>query len=281
MVISRITDRTYAETDGANAGNLGAVVLDDEIVFIDSGMYHQITSRMRERLVSEQNLPATRVLITHHHSDHTWGVQGLRQVSMISSHDMRTVYERAIRESWGREDLKKWAESEKTSRPLLPEAIEALNFRLPDITFDRILRVGANQEITVRNVGGHTPGSSVVVVEPEHVLFSGDLIFNGQFPYAGDPGADPDKWISALEEVRSAGFRTIIPGHGAVCDNHAVDEHIVFLTALRDAVKSALARGIRQEDFVKKGLMPKYYEDPAGYRIKTTLERWFTYYSLR
>ena len=278
MVLRRVADRVYAETDGSNAGNLGAIVLEDEVVFVDSGMYHQVTRKARDELVATENLPVRRLLITHYHSDHTWGAQGLGQVTMICSHETKRVYQEAIRSSWSRKQITEWAASERDTRPLLLAAVPTLAYRLPDITFEGTLRLGAGSEISFKEVGGHTAGSCTVVLGPDDVIFTGDLIFNGQFPYAGDSTADPDRWISALEEIQHHDYDLIIPGHGEICTSDTVREVMQFLQALRENVRTAVEDELTPEDFISRNLMPDYHKDPAGHRTKTTLERWFQYY---
>jgi len=63
----------------------------------------------------------------------------------------------------------KRAEESKETRPNLWKASRTLSIMLPDLVFDESLRIGANQEITMQHVGGHTLGSSIFVIEPEHV----------------------------------------------------------------------------------------------------------------
>ncbi len=278
MVLRRVADRVYAETDGSNAGNLGAIVLEDEVVFVDSGMYHQVTRKARDELVATENLPVQRLLVTHYHSDHTWGAQGLGQVSMICSHETKRVYQEAITNSWSRKQVTEWAESERDTRPLLLVAVQSLVHRQPDITFEGTLRLGFGSEISFKEVGGHTAGSCTVVLEPDNVIFTGDLIFNGQFPYAGDSTANPDHWIAALEEIQHHNYDIVIPGHGEVCTSDAVRKSVQFLRTLRENVRNAVEDDLTPDDFINRGLIPDYHKDPGGHRTKTTLERWFEYY---
>jgi hypothetical protein len=35
MALEKVTDRVYADVTGANGGNFGAILLDDEIIMVD------------------------------------------------------------------------------------------------------------------------------------------------------------------------------------------------------------------------------------------------------
>ena len=63
-------------------------------------------------------------------------------------------------------------------------------------------------------MGGHTDCSSIVTVRGSGVVFFGDLLFVGRFPFAGDETADPDAWIAALEYIIALKPDSTVPGHG-------------------------------------------------------------------
>ena len=133
-------------------------------------------------------------------------------------------------------------------------------------------------DLQIVHRGGHTTGSSTISVEPEHILFIGDLIFSGAFPYAADPSCNPDEWISVLETIVLEDYEVIIPGHGPLCDNKELENHIAFLSSLRDAVKDAIDNDIPKEEFIEKGLLPHYYEEGHQHRGPITVEHFYNFY---
>jgi len=50
------------------------------------------------------------------------------------------------------------------------------------------------------------------------VLFAGDLLFAGKFPYAADDTCDPEAWIATLKTWLGMDILHVIPGHGPVTD---------------------------------------------------------------
>ena len=127
-------------------------------------------------------------------------------------------------------------------------------------------------------LGGHTSGSSIVISHPHNTVFVGDLIFNEQFPYAGDPTCDPDRWILALEEIHSYEYDIIVPGHGPVCGQKELAGYIEALSDLRDLIKEALKTGLSVESFIKREMVPESIA--AGFERfgEVSLKHWFSFY---
>ncbi|MFW9907129.1 MAG: MBL fold metallo-hydrolase [Candidatus Thorarchaeota archaeon] len=279
MCLQHITGNIYADVSGKYGGNFGAVVLQDQVVMIDSGMIHTHTAKVRDWIDSQFLLPVTKLLYTHSHSDHVFGAQGLGELTRIGSKAMSDICIRNLDDQWKSETILSNAESRKEERPELWAAVQNLTLKLPDLVFEKRITIGAFEELTLQHIGGHTAGSSVVISKDEHAIFIGDLIFNGVFPYAGDPTCNPDVWISALEEIGASNFDYIIPGHGPLCDNEALQSHIEFFQKLRESVKDAINAGISADEYLNRNMMPEYYEEGLSHRGPITIHRFFDFYS--
>jgi cyclase len=276
MVLERVSNRVYADVTGENGGNFGAIVLDDEINMVDSGMMHLKSAAAKDFLTSKFGLPITKILLTHHHSDHVFGAQAFEPMSFISSSKTRAICVDALDSNWSDEELKAWAEESKETRPELWESFQSLRVIIPDVVFDEELRFG--DDVIFRHIGGHTAGSSIVIVEPEHILFIGDLLFNKSFPYAGDSSCNPDRWISGLEEIVANEYELIIPGHGPLCGSEGITEEIEFLKKFRDLIKEALDEGLTFEQFIDENRTPDYYLEGAEHRVRVSVQHWFSFY---
>jgi len=277
-MIRRVAGRTYADTDGKNGGNFGAVVLDEEVVVIDAGIAHTITKTARDWLSEQFGQPIKKVIFTHSHDDHVFGAQAFESASMIGSMRMGESCKEALKHEWTSSQIRKHADQAKDERPEYWASVQDLQIRTPDILFRDELIIGKFEDITVRLVGGHTADSSIVIVEPEHICFSGDLLFCRSFPYAGDPTCNPDSWIRNLEVLRDARYKHIIPGHGPVCEDEEVVRHVDFLRSLKASVKKALKQGVSVDRFLELGMMPKYYPEAADRRAEGALVQWYKFY---
>jgi glyoxylase-like metal-dependent hydrolase (beta-lactamase superfamily II) len=278
MTLRKIIDRIYVSDDGFNGGNHGAIVLDDEVVMIDSGMIHPKSAETKKFLESETNLPIKKVVFTHSHGDHVLGAQGFEPVKLISSRPTYERCEKNLQDDWKHENLLKRYGEVKDERPELWDAVQTLKIRIPDITFEDSITLGNNDEITVKLLGGHTSGSSIVSYNHANVVFIGDLIFNGQFPYGGDPSCDPDRWILALEEVHAANYKIIVPGHGSVCGQKDLAEYVEALSDLRENVKNALHTGLSVDSFIQREMIPESITTGFERFGRVTLDHWFSFY---
>lgn len=274
----QVAGRIYADTDGKNGGNFGAVVLDDEIVIVDTGIAHTITEIARDSLLREFGLPIHKVVFTHSHSDHVFGAQSFEGACMIGSKVMAESCRRTLEHEWKLSEIKDMASKMKDDRPDYWKSVQDLKIMTPDLLFSDELMIGRADDIKLKHVGGHTSDSSIAIVEPEHVCFSGDLLFCGSFPYAGDPSNSPEAWVKALEALQEAHYKKLIPGHGQVCGDDEIRRHLDFFKSLRSNVKKALKHGLSVDQFIQKDLIPKYYTEGADRRAKSTIERWFDFY---
>jgi cyclase len=278
MVFEKVKGRVYADTTGENGGNHGVVVLEDEIIAVDAGMFHPRTTAMKSKLDEEFGLPIRKLFYTHYHSDHVWGGQAFNPRDIISSSPTRKICTERMENDWKREAILEYASQVKDERPELWEAVQDLNIRLPDTGFKGDAIFGENDDIIFRWVGGHTAGSSIVIAKTEHVVFAGDLIFHESFPYAGDPSCEPDQWIAALEEIEAANYDEVIPGHGVLCGTEGVSVQLKFLRDFKEAIKKGIADGVTPEEFIKEGRVPDYYLEGAEWRIESSVAKWYEVY---
>ena len=128
------------------------------------------------------------VLITHSHSDHTSGIPIFN--CPILAHKL-------------------------TRHRIAKRGTSRAEKQIPTQVFEdrRDLEIGGVQ-LEFIHAGGHTPGSSVVWLPETGVLFTGDLIFEGRYPFLATAKV-PDL-MKALKCLPAFGARVIVPGHGWV-----------------------------------------------------------------
>jgi len=134
MHLEKVTDNIFAETSGENGGNMGAVILNDQVVIIDSGMFHHKTKKISDEL-AEYQLPIRNLILTHAHSDHVFGAQAFETASIISSEGTRDYCMNSLNDQWNKERLVEYAESMKAERPEFSKAVQDLEIRNPDVVY--------------------------------------------------------------------------------------------------------------------------------------------------
>jgi glyoxylase-like metal-dependent hydrolase (beta-lactamase superfamily II) len=87
----------------------------------------------------------------------------------------------------------------------------------------------------------HSAEDLMMLVEPDGVLFAGDLMFAGRVPYVGD--ADSRAWLAALDRLAAMAPRHVIVGHGRHSDDAAADIDLTrgYLRYLRKTMGEAIA----------------------------------------
>ncbi|MFC2104739.1 MBL fold metallo-hydrolase [Bacteroidota bacterium] len=125
------------------------------------------------------------------------------------------------------------------------EDIKNIKFRKPDITFDDYYRFKiADERIMVEFPGpGHTSDNIVVKFSNHNVIHTGDLVFNGSFPYMIiEHGVDVYNWIKILDDLYEENIITVIPGHGEVGRKLVIKDQSDYFKDLSykiDALKNA------------------------------------------
>ena len=131
--------------------------------------------------------------------------------------------------------------------------------QLPTEVFeDRIgLEIGG-VELEMIHVGGHTPGSSVVWLPEEGVLFAGDQIFEGRYPFLATARVpehmDTLRWLLGLEA------RIIVPGHGRLCNNDEIFRQIEYLDTTWKLTAEYIQQGHSLQQAVSDSKYPIYFE---------------------
>lgn len=119
--------------------------------------------------------------------------------------------------------------------------------RMPDLTFTEqlVLKRGC-KEIHVLHAGGHSPGTSMVHLPDQRLVFTGDLVFNGRHPTM--QYAQSKAWLTALNRLRKMSVDTIVPGHGRVAGKEATYPLSEYIREVRSIVRRCYRAGRSKSD---------------------------------
>jgi glyoxylase-like metal-dependent hydrolase (beta-lactamase superfamily II) len=106
----------------------------------------------------------------------------------------------------------------------------------------------------------HCDGDIIVHLPEDGIVFVGDLLFVGRFPWLGD--GDIEGWISALGRVAGLAVRQVVPGHGKPVGLKELGDFRDMLTALRDGVAEALKAGMSEDEAVERIRLADYENLP-------------------
>lgn len=114
--------------------------------------------------------------------------------------------------------------------------------RMPEVTFsERLILYKGAREVHALYAGGHSPGSCMVYVPEESVLFTGDVVFNKVHPSMTQ--AETKQWLAALTALRKMTVETIVPGHGPVCGKEATQPLSEYIRDLRAMIRRSYQAG--------------------------------------
>ena len=215
--------------------NAGVIVTGAGVVVFDALGTPALAALLRQKIRAVTDQPVVRVITSHYHADHLYGLQ---------------VFEAEGAQIWAPAGAEVYLRSEN-ARERLEERRFSLSPWVNDDTRlvepDRYVREPVRFELggvrfTVTPVGAaHSDGDLTLYVEPDRVLFSGDIIFEGRVPYLGD--ANSGHWLEVLERMESQRLAALIPGHGSMAADPARAIALTrrYLSYLREKMGAAVA----------------------------------------
>jgi len=221
----------------ANKGfmsNAGFVVTSDGVVVFDALGTPALGRAMVAAIGKVTPQPIRRVIVSHYHADHFYGLQALKAAGAeIWAHRKAQAYlaspQAAERLAQRRNDLFPWVDADTVIVP-------------PDLWLDgdTSFRMGGLPFRIVYSQGAHSPEDIMLYVEEDRLLYSGDLIFAGRVPFVGN--ADSRGWLAAMDKMIALHPVVVIPGHGQA--SRDVERDLVltrdYLAYLRDTMGLAV-----------------------------------------
>jgi glyoxylase-like metal-dependent hydrolase (beta-lactamase superfamily II) len=216
--------------------NIGVYVGPDGLFMVDNE-YAPLSAKIIKAMAKISDNPVRFVINTHWHRDHRGGNENFVKAGavIIAQRETRRIMALAQKD------------------PQLQSQIGAAVENLPVITYDQAMSFHlGNETIDVRYVPNvHTSGDSLVIFNKANVIQTGDMYFNGFYPFIDVPfGGSIDNMIAFYDDLYAlADAKTkIIPGHGPVANRKDVRAYQVMLKTVRTRVASAIAKGTSLPD---------------------------------
>ena len=238
-----------------NTSNAGFVVTPDGVLVFDALGTPSLGWALLQDIRKITDKPVRYVALSHYHADHIYGLQAFRDHigAVIIAQDRAREYKTRV----------------------VP----------PDITFnDRLTLTFGGKRFEMIYAGpAHSASDMMMMVEPDGVLFAGDIVQNGRVPFMNGDDVDTKQWLKALDAVAKLNPRFIIPGHGQ--PSTAAQQAIAFthdyITYVRQAMQKAVDNwtdfdvAYKQTDWSKYAKMPAFEANNHGnaYRIFLELEQ--------
>ena len=213
-------------------GTIGALVGPDGVFLVDS-QFAPLTDKIVAAVKQITDRPIRFLVNTHQHPDHTGGNENFAKlgVALISRDELRGRLAAA------------------TGRGAVPPAA------LPMLTYKGGVTLHMNGE-EVRLIAvpaAHTDGDTMIHFVKADVLMTGDFYRSAGYPNIDRTNGGTLKGMidgfNAIINLAGPNTR-IVPGHGAVVDEKAVEAHRDMAIALRDRVAALIKKGQTQEQIL-------------------------------
>lgn len=227
--------------DGFGGGNIGLLAGEDHVAMIDNGLVP--TAEILLRYVEEvTGRPVDFIVNTHVHGDHAGGN------AYFASHDAVIFAHENIRK-------RLLADSEPAGGP----------GGLPVVTFEDGVTFHLNGiEARVHHLpNAHTDGDAFVVFPEANVIQTGDVFFNGLFPFIDlDNGGSVDGFIAAQRRIiELADDETrIVPGHGDLARRSDLENDLGVLIDARSKVKALVDAGKNEDEILAENPLAEYHD---------------------
>lgn len=223
----KVSDHVYVIPDNSVplVPNVGIIVGDRGVLVIDTGMGDRNGAIV---LREAQKVAGSRALFlatTHVHPEHDLGanafpatakmIRAQSQVEEIASDGMTT------------------ADQFRTFSPLNAELLKGAAFRKADVTFTDEYRLDlGGVRVRMMAMGfNHTKGDTAFFVEPDAVLFSGDIVMT-RLPNVRGPGSRVKQWLASLDRLDALKPTLIIPSHGPTGDAAMITPYRTYFRGL-------------------------------------------------
>jgi glyoxylase-like metal-dependent hydrolase (beta-lactamase superfamily II) len=266
-----------------NTSNGGFVVTSDGVVVFDALGTPSLGWALLQGIRKVTDKKIRYVIASHYHADHIYGLQAFKDHTdaVIVAQERAGEY----KENEETADEKANQRLDQRRGVLFPWVDKNTRVVPPDITFrDRLTIALGDKRLTLLYAGpAHSSSDLMMLVEPDGVLFAGDIVQNSRIPHMNSDDVSTTQWLAALAEVEKLDPKFIIPGHGKASTQ--AKEAIAFTRDYIQFVRSTMTNAVQdwtdfdvayeKTDWWKYRDMPAFAANNRGnaYRIYLELEQ--------
>jgi glyoxylase-like metal-dependent hydrolase (beta-lactamase superfamily II) len=209
----KVSDHVYVIPDNSVTlvPNVGLIVGDRAVLVVDTGMGARNGATVLREAQKVAGTKALFLATTHVHPEHDLGahafppavkmIRAQAQADEIAESGMTT------------------ADLFRGMSPLYAELLKDAQFRKADITFKDTydLDLGGVRVRLMAMGFNHTKGDTAFFVEPDAVLFAGDIVMM-RLPNVTGPESRVKQWLSSLDTLEALKPKLIVPSHGPTGD---------------------------------------------------------------
>ena len=208
--------------------NVGYVIGDNAVLVIDTGLGPRNGAAVYEIARKLGGTKALYLVTTHVHPEHDLGAQSFPATTKLirSTDQVKDIAEFGLQ----------LADIFAKRSPINADLLKGAEFRKADITFEHDYDLdlgGVHAKLTAMGAN-HTAGDTIIWVDDDRVLFSGDIAMRAQ-PAFASPHSSLARWLASLDQLEALKPAIIVPSHGPTGDGVSfIAGYRAYLTEIRD-----------------------------------------------
>jgi glyoxylase-like metal-dependent hydrolase (beta-lactamase superfamily II) len=217
--------------------NVGYVVGDRAVLVIDTGLgppNGKAVYEVAKKLAGDKQLY---LVSTHIHPEHDLGAQSFPATTKLirSTDEIKDIAEQGL----------SLANAFAKRSEVHAELLKGAEFRKADITFEHDYDLdlgGVHAKLTAMGAN-HTLGDTIIWIESERVLFSGDIAMRAQ-PAFASIHSSRRHWLMSLDKLEALKPAIIVPSHGPTGDGTVfINGYRTYLNEVRDRTEAEKRAG--------------------------------------
>lgn len=266
-----------------NTSNAGYVITSEGVVVFDALGTPSLGWALLQDIRKRTDKKVRYVIASHYHADHIYGLQAFKDHSdaVIVAQERSGEY----KDNESTADEKANQRLDQRRAALSPWVDANTRVVPPDITFkERMMITLGETRLTLIYAGpAHSSSDIMTMVEPDGVLFAGDIVQNGRIPFMNSEDVSTTQWLRALDEVAKLDPKFIIPGHGKTSTEakQAIAFTRDYIQYVRNMMSTAVQSWIDFDVAYERADWSNYRDMPAfasnnrgnAYRIYLDLEQ--------
>jgi glyoxylase-like metal-dependent hydrolase (beta-lactamase superfamily II) len=197
----KVSDHVYVIPDNSVplVPNVGIIVGDHSALVVDTGMGARNGATILREAQKVAGVKTLYLATTHVHPEHDLGAHAFPATTKM----IRAATTDRFR----------------AMSPINAELLKDAEFRKADITFKDSYNLDlGGVRVRLMAMGfNHTKGDTAFFVEPDAVLFSGDIVMT-RLPNVNGPESRVQQWLSSLDTFEALKPKLIVPSHGPTGD---------------------------------------------------------------
>jgi len=227
----KVAPHVWAIPDG-NVGlvpNVGIIVGTRATMVVDTGLGPRNGATVLREVAKVSSNTEMYVATTHYHPEHSLGGAAFPPSA------------RFVRPAIQQQEMKEVGKTIQNTfanmSPLHKELLDGVEYPRADILFDKEQQIdlgGVHVRLFTRGPL-HTKGDTVVWVEEDRVMFSGDIVMNNAF-LAASATSSIKTWLATIDEMAALKPSVVVPSHGGIGDAGLIAKDREYLSAVQTLV---------------------------------------------